>query len=64
VCDGAADRGRWQWPLSGGQEILVGAGGVAGPARPLVEEPTEAAWVRWNADQDRAGGYAIDQQAR
>jgi FecR-like protein len=55
VCAGP-DR-QWERTLTGAQQLLVPASGV--PAQPvaLAVDPLETTWVRWNADQDLAGGY-------
>ena len=48
---------RWSRALGEGQELLVAAAGVPGPAQKIVPNETEADWVKWNEDQDLAGGY-------
>lgn len=48
---------QWQQTVSGQQQLFVPASGVPGPPAKLVVDPVEATWVRWNADQDFAGGY-------
>ncbi|HET8531172.1 MAG TPA: FecR family protein [Methylomirabilota bacterium] len=55
VCAGP-DR-QWERTLKGPQQLLVPASGP--PAQPvaLTVDPLETTWVRWNADQDLAGGY-------
>ena len=55
VCAGP-DR-QWERTLTGPQQLVVPASGV--PAQPvaLAVDPLETTWVRWNADQDLAGGY-------
>jgi hypothetical protein len=55
VCAGP-DR-QWERTLTGPQQLIVPASGV--PAQPvaLAVDPLETTWVRWNADQDLAGGY-------
>ena len=55
VCAGP-DR-QWERSLTGPQQLVVPASGV--PAQPvgLAVDPLESTWVRWNADQDLAGGY-------
>lgn len=55
VCTGA-DR-QWERTLTGPQQILVPASGPPGPPVALTVDPLETTWVRWNADQDLAGGY-------
>ena len=48
---------RWSRPLGEGEELLVAAAGVPGPAQKIVPKEAEAEWVKWNEDQDHAGGY-------
>ena len=48
---------QWQQTVSGQQQLFVPASGAPGPPVKLAIEPVEATWVRWNADQDFAGGY-------
>lgn len=48
---------QWQQTVAGQQQLLVPASGAPGPPTKLVVDPVEATWVRWNADQDLAGGY-------
>ena len=55
VCAGP-DR-RWEHTVTGPQELAVPASGVPGPPVKLTVDNLEATWVRWNADQDFAGGY-------
>jgi len=55
VC--AGPERQWQQTLSGSQQLLVPASGAPGAPVKLVVDPVEATWVRWNADQDFAGGY-------
>ncbi len=55
VCAGP-DR-QWERALTGPQEVLVPAAGMPGPPGKLTVDALEATWVRWNADQDVAGGY-------
>ena len=55
-CAGDAQR-RWIRALSGEQEMLVVGGGMPGDVRALVRDKPDAAWVKWNEEQDFAGGY-------
>ncbi|HEU4438678.1 MAG TPA: FecR domain-containing protein [Methylomirabilota bacterium] len=55
VC--AGPERQWQQTLSAQQQLLVPASGAPGAPVKLVVDPVEATWVRWNADQDFAGGY-------
>ncbi len=52
----ASDR-QWERTLTGPQELLVPAGGQPGQPTKLTVDKLEATWIRWNADQDFAGGY-------
>ena len=45
----------WERTVKAGEELLVPASGPAPAARPLVNDPDEANWVKWNVDQDVAG---------
>jgi ferric-dicitrate binding protein FerR (iron transport regulator) len=55
VC--AGPNKQWERTLTGPQQLVVPASGP--PAQPiaLAVDPLETTWVRWNADQDVAGGY-------
>lgn len=55
VCAGP-DR-QWERTLTGPQELLIPASGMPGPPVALTVDKLEATWVKWNADQDLAGGY-------
>lgn len=55
VC--AGPERQWQQTLTAQQQLLVPVSGAPGPPAKLVVDPVEATWVRWNADQDFAGGY-------
>lgn len=48
---------QWEHTLTGPQQLVVPASGVPGAPTKLTVDPLEATWVRWNADQDFAGGY-------
>jgi ferric-dicitrate binding protein FerR (iron transport regulator) len=54
---GPGREARWRRILRGGQEALVGPAGAAPEPRALVRDAAEAGWVRWNEEQDAAGGY-------
>jgi hypothetical protein len=47
----------WERALSQDQELLVPATGPLGPATKLKRGKADADWVKWNEDQDGAGGY-------
>jgi len=48
---------QWERTLTGPQQLLVPTSGPPGPPVNLTVDPLETTWVRWNADQDFAGGY-------
>jgi hypothetical protein len=56
-CSGAGPGPQWARPLVTGQELLVAAVGPPGEMRKLSTDKAEAEWVKWNEDQDLAGGY-------
>ncbi len=51
-----ADR-QWERAITGQQELLVPAATPPGQPAKLTVDKLEATWIRWNADQDFAGGY-------
>lgn len=55
VC--AGPNKQWERTLTGPQQLAVPASGAPGQPVALVVDPLETTWVRWNADQDVAGGY-------
>jgi len=55
VCAGP-DR-QWERTLTGPQELLIPASGMPGTPMALTVDKLEVTWVKWNADQDLAGGY-------
>jgi hypothetical protein len=55
VCAGP-DR-QWERTLTGAQQLVVPASGPPGQPVALTVDPLETTWVRWNTDQDLAGGY-------
>ncbi len=57
LCSGAAAGLPWERVLRPGEELLVPASGPPGAPRSLTRDGGEAAWVLWNQEQDRAGGY-------
>jgi hypothetical protein len=60
VCTGP-DR-QWERTLTGPQELLAPASGAPGQPGKLTVDTLEATWIRWNADQDFAGGYGGKKQ--
>jgi ferric-dicitrate binding protein FerR (iron transport regulator) len=55
VCAGPEKQ--WERTLTGPQELLIPASGAPGAPVPLTVDKLEMTWVKWNADQDLAGGY-------
>ena len=53
---------QWERTLTGPQELLVQASGTPGQPGKLTVDKLEATWIRWNADQDFAGGYGGKKQ--
>jgi ferric-dicitrate binding protein FerR (iron transport regulator) len=48
---------QWERTLTGPQQLLIPASGIPGAPVALTVDKLEATWVKWNADQDLAGGY-------
>ena len=57
ICSGPGDRRDWERPVGEQQELAVPITGPPGVARTLTPDPLEVEWVKWNEDQDWAGGY-------
>src|SRR5690349_3318111 len=55
VC--AGPNKQWERTLTGPQQLVVPASGTPAQPAALAIDPLETTWVRWNADQDVAGGY-------
>ena len=55
VCTGP--NRQWERTLMGPQELLIPASGTPGAPVALTVDKLEVTWVKWNADQDLAGGY-------
>jgi hypothetical protein len=53
TCAGAA----WERVLGPDQELLVPAAGAPRETAKLRRDKRDADWVKWNEQQDRAGGY-------
>jgi len=58
ACSGSAGDRKWERMVKAGEEITVPGSGAPGEASSLTRDSAEAAWVGWNQEQDRAGGYA------
>lgn len=61
VCEGPERQ--WERTLTGPQELRVTAAGAPGTPVNVTVDQLEAAWVKWNADQDAAGGYGASKPA-
>lgn len=61
VCAGP-DR-QWERTLTGPQQLLIPASGTPAAPAALTVDKLEATWVKWNADQDLAGGYGGNKPA-
>ena len=48
---------QWVRTLTGPMQMLIPASGAPAAPVKLAVEQIEATWVKWNADQDVAGGY-------
>jgi ferric-dicitrate binding protein FerR (iron transport regulator) len=57
VCTGPGSRKEWERQLQDGQEIVVAKDGTPGPAQSLTRDKIDESWIKWNEDQDLAGGY-------
>ncbi|HET8575751.1 MAG TPA: FecR domain-containing protein [Methylomirabilota bacterium] len=57
VCAGPDVQRPWERTLSDEQELTVSAAGPVGEPRRLTRDKADAAWVRWNEQQDAAGPY-------
>lgn len=42
----------WERPLKAGEQLLVPAAGAPGAPGPIIADPEETSWVKWNSDQD------------
>jgi hypothetical protein len=57
VCSGPGTAQQWSRALADGQELLVPAAGRPGRPETLDRDSVNPDWVKWNEDQDLAGGY-------
>ncbi len=57
VCAGPGAQRQWERQLADDQELVVSAVGAPGETRRLTRDKPDAAWVRWNEEQDYAGGF-------
>ena len=58
ACKSGGAGGTWERTVKAGEELLVPAGAAPAVPRVLTRDRAEDLWVRWNREQDRAGGYA------
>jgi hypothetical protein len=56
-CSGPGRERQWSKSLSDQQEILLPNAGQPGEVRKLVRDKLDQDWIKWNEDQDLAGGY-------
>ena len=56
-CAGPGAERQWHRVLGDGQELLVPGAGKPGETRKLSRDNLDADWVKWNEEQDLAGGY-------
>ena len=63
-CAGPGTGRQWTRTLADEQELSIASGGVPGDVRALKRDKIDAAWVKWNEEQDLAGGYGGKPPAR
>ena len=63
-CAGPGTGRQWTRALDSEQELSVASGGVPGDVRALKRDKIDAAWAKWNEEQDLAGGYGGKPPAR
>jgi hypothetical protein len=56
-CSGPGTERQWNRTLGDGQELFVSSDGRPGETRRLDRDKVDPDWVKWNEDQDLAGGY-------
>ncbi len=56
-CSGPGAERQWNRALAAEQEMLVSVPGAPGEVRKLTRDKLDADWVKWNEEQDLAGGY-------
>jgi hypothetical protein len=56
-CAGTSSGQPWSRSLAEGQELSVSGTGSPSKVHALERHTSEADWVKWNEDQDLAGGY-------
>lgn len=61
---GRAQEREWTRTVKAGQELVVPPSGPPGPPRDLTRDKQDGPWIKWNEDQDAAGGQAGKTPAR
>jgi hypothetical protein len=56
-CSGTSSGQPWSRSLADGQELSVSATRSPSKVRALERHEGEVEWIKWNEDQDLAGGY-------
>ncbi len=56
-CGGPGTERQWTRVLSDGEELTVSSAGRPDETRTLARKQLDADWVKWNEEQDIAGGY-------
>ena len=57
TCAGPGIERQWTRDVGEGQELLVPGAGLPGETRKFARDKVDANWLKWNEDQDLAGGY-------
>jgi hypothetical protein len=57
TCSGPGTERQWSRVLGDRQELFVPSAGQPGETRKLDRNKIDPGWVKWNEDQDLAGGY-------
>jgi hypothetical protein len=63
-CVGSGPEGRWSRTLAQDQELSVSGSGTPAATAKLKRDKVDAAWIKWNEEQDAAGGYGAPRPAR
>jgi hypothetical protein len=64
ACSGPGSQHTWARTLADGQELSIPAGAPPGETHRLDRDKIDTAWVKWNEDQDRAGGFGSPPPAK
>jgi hypothetical protein len=57
TCSGPGSQRAWARTLADGQGLMIPAAASPGETRRFDRQKINAAWAKWNEDQDRAGGF-------